>query len=112
MLNHESEQRGNIRSVQEKKEESRRRRHLSQFGVVNEVRSVSVNEGAQSQAVLPTEPRQQDKREETWIRKTGKGRERRSGGRIKRQKANVSSDKTTRGGDSEEIYPNIVNNGL
>lgn len=34
--------------------------HLSQFGVVNEVRSVSVDEGAQSQAVLPTEPREEE----------------------------------------------------
>jgi len=31
--------------------------NLSQFGVVDEVGSVSVDEGAQSQAVLPTERR-------------------------------------------------------
>lgn len=33
--------------------------HLSQFGVINEVGSVSVDESAQSQAVLPTESRQE-----------------------------------------------------
>lgn len=29
--------------------------HLFQFGVVNEVRSVSVDQGTQCQAILPTE---------------------------------------------------------
>lgn len=40
--------------------EKRRAGHLSQFGVVDEVRSVSVDEGAQSQAVLPTEPPEEE----------------------------------------------------
>lgn len=38
--------------------------YLSQFGVVNEVRSVSMDEGTQSQAVLPTEP--QEEEENVW----------------------------------------------
>lgn len=50
-----------------------RTEHLSQFGVVNEVRSVSVDEGAQSQAVLPTEPREEEgKVGETPERKVGR----------------------------------------
>lgn len=42
-----------------KPEKEGRTGHLSQFGVINEVRSVSVDESAQSQAVLPTESRQE-----------------------------------------------------
>lgn len=37
--------------------------HLSQFGVVDEVGSVSVDEGAQSQAVLPTERPEEERGE-------------------------------------------------
>lgn len=46
------------------------RKHLSQFGIVNEVRSVPMDEGAQSEAILPAEqPRQGEKerqREKQW----------------------------------------------
>lgn len=35
--------------------------HLSQFGVVNEVGSVSVDEGTQGQAILPTEKKKKRK---------------------------------------------------
>lgn len=35
--------------------EEHRSSHLSQFGVINEVRSVSVDEGTQGQAILPAE---------------------------------------------------------
>lgn len=42
----------------------KKRKHLSQFGVVNQVRSVPVDEGAQSQAILPAEqPRQAEEKE-------------------------------------------------
>lgn len=34
--------------------------HLSQFGVVNEVGSVSVDEGTQGQAILPTEKKRKE----------------------------------------------------
>lgn len=44
-----------LKGIEEKQTE-----HLSQFGVVNQVRSVSVDESTQSQAVLPTKP-QEDK---------------------------------------------------
>lgn len=52
--NHEPVQRGN----KAKREENRGRKteHLPQFGVVNEVRSMSVDESTQSQAILPAEP--------------------------------------------------------
>lgn len=46
-----------------------RAEHLSQFGVVNQVRSVSVDESTQSQAVLPAEPQR------------NKGKHQRDGGR-------------------------------
>lgn len=46
-----------------------RAEHLSQFGVVNQVRSVSVDESTQSQAVLPAEPQK------------NKGKHQRDGGR-------------------------------
>lgn len=43
-------------------------KHLSQFGVVNEVRSVPVDEGAQSEAILPAEQPRQGQ-EKQWIKK-------------------------------------------
>lgn len=46
-----------------------RAEHLSQFGVVNQVGSVSVDESTQSQAVLPAEPQK------------NKGKHQRDGGR-------------------------------
>lgn len=42
------------KAEEKKKRKEGRTGHLSQFGVVNEVGSVSVDEGTQSQAVLPT----------------------------------------------------------
>lgn len=47
--------------------------HLSQFGVVNEVGSVSVDEGTQGQAILPTEP--QEEEEEGGSGETAAGKE-------------------------------------
>lgn len=41
-----------------------RTEHLSQFGVVNQVGPVSVDESTQSQAVLPAEPQQNEEEEE------------------------------------------------
>lgn len=40
------------------------KKHLSQFGVVDEVRSVSVDEGTQGQAILPTEQHRAEKKAE------------------------------------------------
>lgn len=50
------------RRNKEKSVENRGRKteHLPQFGVVDEVGSVSVDESTQSQAVLPTEPQGKD----------------------------------------------------
>lgn len=39
--------------------------YLSQFRVVDEVRSVSVDEGTQSQAILPTEPQEEEEKDRT-----------------------------------------------
>lgn len=47
-------QRGN--KAKSKENKARKTEHLPQFGVVNEVGSVSVDESTQSQAVLPAEP--------------------------------------------------------
>lgn len=56
-IDHQCEEKKNTANKKSKKGEKKEGRtgHLSQFGVVNEVRSVSVDEGAQSQAILPTE---------------------------------------------------------
>lgn len=51
---HQPVQRGNKAKSEENR--GRKTEHLPQFGVVNEVGSVSVDESTQSQAVLPTEP--------------------------------------------------------
>lgn len=60
--------------------------HLSQFGVVNEVGSVSVDEGAQSQAILPTEPGEEE---------GGGGRGRDKGGNKERRVRDRWSDRDT-----------------
>lgn len=46
-----------------------RAEHLSQFGVVNQVRSVSVDESTQSQAVLPAGPQNKGKHQRDGGRK-------------------------------------------
>lgn len=48
----------------------RRRSHLSQFGVVDEVRSVSVDEGTQGQAILPAEEEERTEELEDAEQKT------------------------------------------
>lgn len=47
--------------------------HLSQFGVVNEVGSVSVDEGTQGQAILPTEKKK--RKEGSMSEETAAGKE-------------------------------------
>lgn len=51
--------------------------HLAQFGVVDEVRSVSVDEGTESQAILPTKTQTTSKerttREKEQEKKFGNG---------------------------------------
>lgn len=47
--------RNDLRKERSKECKKGKKEHLSQFRVVNEVRSVSVDEGAQGQAILPTE---------------------------------------------------------
>lgn len=51
---HQSVERGNKAKSEENR--GRKTEHLPQFGVVNEVGSVSMDESTQSQAILPTEP--------------------------------------------------------
>lgn len=60
----------------EKSEENRGRKteHLPQFGVVDEVGSVSVDESTQSQAVLPTEPQGDDWKHQRQEGRLGGGR--------------------------------------
>lgn len=45
-----------VNNKKREKWEKERTKHLSQLRIVNEVRSVPVDEGAQSQAILPAEP--------------------------------------------------------
>lgn len=49
--------------------------HLSQFGVVNEVGSVSVDEGTQGQAILPTEKKKKKRKEGGMSEETAAGKE-------------------------------------
>lgn len=64
-----------------------RAEHLSQFGVVNQVRSVSVDESTQSQAVLPAEPQK------------NKGKHQRGGGKVVEEERGVRRLQLWKGGE-------------
>lgn len=55
---------GQVGVQEQEQERGKRGEHLAQFGVVNEVRSVSVDEGTQGQAILPAETQTNDNRGE------------------------------------------------
>lgn len=67
--------------------------HLSQFGVVDEVGPVSVDEGAQSQAIFPTERRRR-KREAHQRRRRNKEQQKRGKGKGMRVVMGVSNKNT------------------
>lgn len=64
-----------------------RAEHLSQFGVVNQVRSVSVDESTQSQAVLPAEPQK------------NKGKHQRGGRKVVEEERGVRRLQLWKGGE-------------